>query len=235
MSNDPTHLDPAFPPTRDPSLTTRRTAAEPFDPERHANPFDPPEQEPDPIEATRRAVLQQRADWYYLLINPGCGRVPQGGWQGEVNELYRLWHFYLPDRPAPERQRNVEEADEYQDVVDCLLRELNALESPGPTEPPPAREATDGEASAAVMPGSPPAVPAAASPRDPPAGVPLTTADSPTRWAKLFAVSVSTFKRRCGDGRIRCKKLSDRSYQVAIEDLPAKHQAKFQPDKPAAK
>jgi hypothetical protein len=54
-----------------------------------------------------------------------------------------------------------------------------------------------------------------------------TTADGPAQWAKMFGVSPTTFKRRLKDGSIRHKKLSTKSYQLAIDDLPAKHQAKF--------
>jgi hypothetical protein len=55
----------------------------------------------------------------------------------------------------------------------------------------------------------------------------MTTADSPSRWAKMFGISLSTLKRRFADGSIRHKKLSTKSYQIAIDDLPAKHQGKF--------
>jgi len=54
-----------------------------------------------------------------------------------------------------------------------------------------------------------------------------TPADGPSQWAKTFGFSVSTLKRRFKDGRIRHKKLSPKSYQIAIADLPANHQAKF--------
>jgi carbon storage regulator CsrA len=54
-----------------------------------------------------------------------------------------------------------------------------------------------------------------------------TTADGPSQWGKVFGVSARTFLRRVKDGKIRAKKLSNKSYLVAIEDLPTKHQAKF--------
>jgi hypothetical protein len=54
-----------------------------------------------------------------------------------------------------------------------------------------------------------------------------TTPDGPTRWAKLFGVSPTTFKRWLTDGRIRHKKLSSKSYQIALADLPANHRAKY--------
>jgi hypothetical protein len=54
-----------------------------------------------------------------------------------------------------------------------------------------------------------------------------TRPDSPKCWAKLFGCSPSTFTRRCREAKIRHKKLSTKSYQVAIDDLPTIHQAKF--------
>jgi hypothetical protein len=62
-----------------------------------------------------------------------------------------------------------------------------------------------------------------------------TPADTPARWAKLFGFSVRTLNRRFKDGSIRPKKLSTKSYQIAIDDLPAMHQPKFRnvPTKPA--
>lgn len=54
-----------------------------------------------------------------------------------------------------------------------------------------------------------------------------TTADGPAQWAKLFGISPATLKRRLKEGSIRHRKLSPKSYQIAIDDLPAKHQAKF--------
>ena len=63
-----------------------------------------------------------------------------------------------------------------------------------------------------------------------------TTPDGPTQWAKLYGFSPTTFKRRLPDGSIRHKKLSSKSYQIAIADLPAKHQARFRnADKPNPK
>lgn len=44
--------------------------------------------------------------------------------------------------------------------------------------------------------------------------------DTPSRWAKRFGFSVDTFKRRVNDEKIRAKKLSDKSYQVHVDDLP---------------
>lgn len=55
------------------------------------------------------------------------------------------------------------------------------------------------------------------SPREPE----WSEADSPSKWAKRFGVSLRTFIRRVEDKTIRVKKLSDRLYQVAIPDLPA--------------
>ena len=52
----------------------------------------------------------------------------------------------------------------------------------------------------------------------PPGG--WSKADTPKRWAAIFQISERTFKRRCKDGKIRHKKLSDRRYMVANDDLP---------------
>jgi hypothetical protein len=54
-----------------------------------------------------------------------------------------------------------------------------------------------------------------------------TPSDGPKQWAKLFNFSTQTFKRRCAAGKIRHRKLSSKSYQIAIADIPAKHQSKF--------
>jgi hypothetical protein len=45
--------------------------------------------------------------------------------------------------------------------------------------------------------------------------------DGPTQWAKVFGLSYNTMVKRLREGVIRNKKLSDRSYQIAIDDLPA--------------
>ncbi len=56
----------------------------------------------------------------------------------------------------------------------------------------------------------------------PPEELQLSEPDSPKRWAKIFGgITPRTFVRRCKEGRIRHKKLSDRSYQVDIRDIPA--------------
>lgn len=54
---------------------------------------------------------------------------------------------------------------------------------------------------------------------------PFSAADSPTRWAKLYKISAKTFKRRVRDGKIRAKILSDRLYQVRLDDLPKQEKA----------
>ena len=46
-------------------------------------------------------------------------------------------------------------------------------------------------------------------------------ADSPTQWAKVFGCHRDTFIARCKRGEIRHQKLSDRSYKVHVDDLPA--------------
>jgi hypothetical protein len=49
-----------------------------------------------------------------------------------------------------------------------------------------------------------------------------TPPDSPSRWAKRFNVSPKTFKRYVEGGKIRGIKISDRSYRIAVADLPPK-------------
>ena len=49
---------------------------------------------------------------------------------------------------------------------------------------------------------------------------PWSTPDTPARWAKRFKVSPRTFKRHVAGGKIRAKPLSDRSYQIHLDDLP---------------
>jgi len=66
------------------------------------------------------------------------------------------------------------------------------------------------------------------SPAPPPEGG-WTPADGPAQWAKLFGVTVYTFKRWCKVGKIQHRKLSSKSYQVAVMEIPAKDQAKFRP------
>jgi hypothetical protein len=57
-------------------------------------------------------------------------------------------------------------------------------------------------------------------------GGPWSTADNPTRWAKQFKISPRTFKRHVKDGKIRAKMLSDRLYQVHLDDLPNQEKAR---------
>jgi hypothetical protein len=44
--------------------------------------------------------------------------------------------------------------------------------------------------------------------------------DGPAQWAKAFGISWDTLKRRIKDGKIRCKKLSTKSYSIHVDDLP---------------
>ena len=60
-------------------------------------------------------------------------------------------------------------------------------------------------------------------------GIPMTNADSPSRWAKVFQCSWDTLKRRLKEGAIRHKKLSVKSYQIAIDDLPECEKSKHMP------
>jgi hypothetical protein len=65
----------------------------------------------------------------------------------------------------------------------------------------------------------------------PPATLELTTADSVSRRAKVFGVSRNTMARMLSDRKVRHKRLSAKSYQIAIADLPAKEQEKHRPQK----
>ncbi len=53
-------------------------------------------------------------------------------------------------------------------------------------------------------------------------GDPWSTPDTPTRWAAKFGVNRRTFTRwaNAKDAKIRVKKLTDRTYQVRLSDLP---------------
>ena len=53
-------------------------------------------------------------------------------------------------------------------------------------------------------------------------GGPWSQADAPKCWGKVFGFSAATFIRRVKAGTIRAKKLSDKSYQVHLGDIPQK-------------
>jgi hypothetical protein len=55
---------------------------------------------------------------------------------------------------------------------------------------------------------------------------PWSTANTPTQWAKQFKICARTFKRRVKDGKIRAKVLSDRLYQVHLDDMPKQDASK---------
>ena len=44
--------------------------------------------------------------------------------------------------------------------------------------------------------------------------------DFPSQWARVFACSVDTLKRRVREGKMRVKKLSTKSWQIHVDDLP---------------
>jgi hypothetical protein len=50
---------------------------------------------------------------------------------------------------------------------------------------------------------------------------------NPAQWARVFGVSVNTIKRRFAAGTIRNRKLSTKSYIVAVDDLPANEKGKY--------
>jgi hypothetical protein len=68
--------------------------------------------------------------------------------------------------------------------------------------------------------GTPPAGPAA---------VAWTPADNLSRLANLFGVSTRTFKKLLAAGRVRHRKLTTKTYQIAVDDLPARHRPKYLP------
>lgn len=45
-------------------------------------------------------------------------------------------------------------------------------------------------------------------------------AESPTEWGSLFGITSRAFVNRCKEGTIRHKKLSSKSYQVHVDDIP---------------
>jgi len=53
------------------------------------------------------------------------------------------------------------------------------------------------------------------------AGGPWSKPDTPKRWSKVFGVSVDTVKRQFKKGEIPNRKLSDRSYMVRLDCIPA--------------
>ena len=53
-----------------------------------------------------------------------------------------------------------------------------------------------------------------------PQGCTWSKPDSPSRWAKVFKVSPATFIRYVTNGTIHAQKLSSKSYQVALPDIP---------------
>lgn len=49
---------------------------------------------------------------------------------------------------------------------------------------------------------------------------PWSKPDSPSRWATKFGISPKTFKRHVDAKKIRAKRLSDKLYQVHVDDVP---------------
>jgi hypothetical protein len=54
---------------------------------------------------------------------------------------------------------------------------------------------------------------------------PWSTPDSPSQWAKVFNVSRDTLMRRFRDGKIRHRRLTSKSYQIHVDDLPSGHKS----------
>lgn len=54
---------------------------------------------------------------------------------------------------------------------------------------------------------------------------PWSEPDSPKQWAKRFNMSWDTLKRRIDEGKIRVKKLTSKSYQIHVDDLPRENKS----------
>jgi hypothetical protein len=96
----------------------------------------------------------------------------------------------------------------------AALRVAERFARPEPAAPPAEPE------SAPPVPAKPAALPKTPSESAPPYNGPLSNPDTPARWAKKFQMSSKTFKRHVLRGKIRAKILSDRSYQIAVGDIP---------------
>jgi hypothetical protein len=58
-------------------------------------------------------------------------------------------------------------------------------------------------------------------------GFDLTPPLSPTEIATMLGCSTKTFRRRFDGGAIRGKRLTSKQYQIALDDLPPNHRAKY--------
>jgi hypothetical protein len=135
-------------------------------------------------------------------------------------ERWREWSHALGTPPAP---RAIANAADALHAIDDLSRQLDAVHIKSSEEINP---------EAAMSTASAPGAAAAEQPVDKQPSPPeLTTADSVSRWAKAFGVSRNTMARMLSEGTVRNKRLSAKSYQIAIEDLPAKEQEKHRPQK----
>jgi len=165
-----------------------------------------------------------------------------GGGDGDripADEVVRIVQFASPDPPGP---RPAQETQPQASAVDsapeptavtaaqrgCYAVEMDVAKALSVFRP--AAAGSDDRAAAAVPGDGANEHKADAGQREPvaPAAKPeWTPPNSPQHWAKLFDFSVDTLKRRFKDKTIRHKKLSSKSYQIAVDDLPAIHQSKF--------
>jgi hypothetical protein len=57
--------------------------------------------------------------------------------------------------------------------------------------------------------------------------IPMSGLKSLKQWCTVFGIGEATLKKHFAAQRIRNEKFSDRSYRVAIEEIPVEHQAKL--------
>jgi hypothetical protein len=112
-----------------------------------------------------------------------------------------LWQMDLPEKPAiPDEIPTLRAARKVIDeIADWCVRQLRLDRTPS---------TNDGD-------------------DQPPGG--WSKPDSPTRWAGVFGESPKTFMRKVNQGKIRAKKLTSKSYQIAVDDLPASEKPKHLP------
>ncbi len=209
------------------------------------------------VQAFREMILAKRTDLFHpgYLDRDTRQYIYFRDHGADVLNLWDTWRATLPHyAPPPEPficsihddgERAVEQSHRALDALQLRLEQLFGPEADpkpkggSPSWISPGPDGNGGAAAPAVQAAVGPANGngGAAMPADQtaegtqtgaaPAVLAWTPADGPMQWAKLFAVSSATFKKRCGEGKIRHKKLSSKSYQVAIDDLPAMHRDKF--------
>jgi hypothetical protein len=124
-------------------------------------------------------------------------------WAAGRRELLQLWQHELGVRAAPPEIKTPTNHQEACDALYEFHRAVEALpDSTAPSRDPPPADSTATQ-------------------------LEWTRPGGLSQWAKVFGFSPTTLKRRFNDGKIRHKKLSTKSYQVAVDDLPSDQQSKF--------